>query len=41
MKATTPRIGSTKSQSDALYADMRAFVFWRAALADWQPHFAE
>ena len=34
-------IGSTKSQDDALYADMWAFVFWRAGLADWQPHFSE
>jgi prolyl oligopeptidase len=32
-------IGSTKSQDDALYADMWAFVFWRAGLPDWQPHF--
>jgi prolyl oligopeptidase len=30
-------IGSTKSQDDALYADMWSFVFWRAGLADWQP----
>jgi len=33
-------IGSTKSQNDALYADMWAFVFWRAGLPDWQPHFS-
>ncbi len=32
-------IGSTKSQDDSLYADMWAFVFWRAGLPDWQPHF--
>jgi prolyl oligopeptidase len=32
--------GSTKSQDDALYADMWAFVFWRAGLPDWQPHFS-
>lgn len=30
-------IGSTKSQNDALYADMWAFIFWQAGLADWQP----
>jgi prolyl oligopeptidase len=29
--------GSTKSQDDALYTDMWAFVFWRAGLPDWQP----
>jgi prolyl oligopeptidase len=34
-------IGSTKSQEDALYADMWAFVFWRAGLPDWQPHFSK
>ncbi len=34
-------IGSTKSQNDALYADMWAFVFWRAGLPDWQPHFSK
>ena len=33
-------IGSTKSQNDALYADMWAFVFWRAGLPDWQPRFS-
>ena len=33
-------IGSTKSQDDGLYADMWAFVFWRAGLPDWQPHFS-
>jgi prolyl oligopeptidase len=33
-------IGSTKSQDDALYADMWAFVFWRAGLPDWQPRFS-
>ena len=32
-------MGSTKSQDDALYADMWAFVFWRAGLPDWQPRF--
>jgi prolyl oligopeptidase len=30
-------IGSTKTQSDALYADMVSFVFWRAGRADWRP----
>ena len=34
-------IGSTKSQNDALYADMWAFVFWRAGLPDWRPRFTE
>jgi prolyl oligopeptidase len=29
-------IGSTKSQNDELYADMYAFVFWRAGLPGWQ-----
>jgi prolyl oligopeptidase len=33
--------GSTKSQDDALYADMWTFVFWRAGLPDWQPHFSK
>ncbi len=32
--------GSTKSQNDALYADLWAFVFWRAGLPDWQPRFS-
>ena len=32
-------MGSTKSQNDALYADMWAFVFWRAGLPEWQPRF--
>jgi prolyl oligopeptidase len=32
-------IGSTKLQDDALYADMWAFVFWRAGLPDWRPRF--
>ena len=32
--------GSTKSQNDALYADMWAFVFWRAGLPEWQPRFS-
>jgi prolyl oligopeptidase len=32
-------IGSTKVQDDALFADMWAFVFWRAGLPDWQPQF--
>jgi prolyl oligopeptidase len=32
-------VGSTKSQEDALYADMWAFVFWRAGRPDWRPHF--
>ena len=31
---------NTKSQNDALYADMWAFVFWRAGLRDWQPRFS-
>lgn len=30
-------IGSTKSQNDKLYADMYAFVFWRAGLPEWRP----
>jgi prolyl oligopeptidase len=34
-------IGSTKAQNDAIYADMWAFVFWRAGLPDWRPHFSE
>jgi len=34
-------IESTKSQDDALYADMWAFVFWRAGLPGWRPHFQE
>jgi prolyl oligopeptidase len=34
-------IGSTKSQNDALYADMWAFVFWRAGLPNWQPHLSQ
>ena len=33
-------MGSTKSQEDALYADMWAFVFWHAGLPDWQPRFS-
>ena len=32
-------IGSTKAQDDALYADMWAFVFWRAGLPEWRPRF--
>jgi prolyl oligopeptidase len=31
--------GDTKSQDDALYADMWAFVFWQAELQEWQPRF--
>ena len=31
--------GDTKSQDDALYADMWAFVFWRAGMPEWQPRF--
>jgi prolyl oligopeptidase len=34
-------IENTKSQNDALYADMWAFVFWRAGLPDWQPRFTK
>ena len=34
-------IGSTKSQDDALYADMWAFVFWRAGLPEWKPRFSK
>jgi prolyl oligopeptidase len=34
-------IGSTKSQNDALYADMWAFVFWSTGLPNWQPHFTK
>ena len=30
-------IGSTKSQNDKLYADMYAFVFWRAGRPGWRP----
>lgn len=33
--------GSTKSQDDALYADIWTFVFWRAGLPDWQPRFSK
>ena len=31
-------IGSTKTQTDALGADVIAFVFWRAGLPEWQPN---
>jgi prolyl oligopeptidase len=34
-------IGSTKAQNDAMYADMWAFVFWRAGLPDWRPNFSK
>jgi prolyl oligopeptidase len=34
-------IENTKSQNAALYADMWAFVFWRAGLPDWQPNFSK
>ena len=30
-------IGSTKTQNDELYADMFAFVFWRAGVPGWRP----
>jgi prolyl oligopeptidase len=30
-------IGSIKTQTDALAADVVAFVFWRAGLPEWQP----
>jgi prolyl oligopeptidase len=30
-------IGSTKTQTDVLAADVNAFVFWRAGLVEWQP----
>jgi prolyl oligopeptidase len=30
-------IGSTKTQTDALAADVVAFVLWRAGLPEWQP----
>lgn len=30
---------NTKAQTDALYADMWAFVFWRAGLPEWRPNF--
>jgi prolyl oligopeptidase len=30
-------IGSTKTQNDKLYADMYAFVFWRAGKPGWRP----
>jgi prolyl oligopeptidase len=33
--------GNTKAQDDALYADMWAFVLWRAGLPEWQPRFSE
>jgi prolyl oligopeptidase len=33
--------GSTKSQDDALYADMWAFVFWRAGRPEWRPRFSK
>ncbi len=29
--------GSTKSQSDELYADFGSFIFWRAGRPDWRP----
>jgi prolyl oligopeptidase len=30
-------MGSTKTQTDSLAADVIAFVFWRAGLPEWQP----
>jgi prolyl oligopeptidase len=30
-------IGSTKTQKDGEFADMVAFIFWRAGRAGWQP----
>jgi prolyl oligopeptidase len=30
-------IGSTKSQSDELYSDVYAFVFWRGGRPEWRP----
>ncbi len=30
-------IGSTKTQNDELYADIIAFMFWRAGLPEWRP----
>jgi prolyl oligopeptidase len=30
-------IGSTKTQNDKLYADIYAFMFWRAGLPQWRP----
>jgi len=30
-------IGSTRTQTDALNADIIAFVFWRAGLPQWRP----
>ncbi len=30
-------IGSTKTQTDELYADMYAFIFWRAGVPGWRP----
>ncbi len=30
-------IGSTKTQNDNLYADIYAFMFWRAGLPQWRP----
>jgi prolyl oligopeptidase len=33
-------IGSTETQNDELYADMYAFVFWRAGVPEWRPRLA-
>ena len=30
-------VGSTRTQNDALYADMFSFMFWRAGVPGWQP----
>ena len=30
-------IGATREQGDALYADIYAFMFWRAGLPGWRP----
>ncbi|HWF76535.1 MAG TPA: hypothetical protein VN694_05095 [Caulobacteraceae bacterium] len=30
-------LGSTRTQSDELFADIDAFVFWRSGWPGWQP----
>ena len=30
-------IGSTRAQSDALYADVFSFIFWRSGVSGWRP----
>lgn len=34
-------VGSTRTQGDALTADIIAFIFWHAGKPDWQPDFAK